>query len=91
MPRKWRKIGTYHTWLVFAAAGVFATILAWESFNLVQTAMSNTMFIRENGLMGLADGGAMQLAGLLVRGLIALAAYIGFKVCEVELVVRLRR
>ena len=90
MALKWLKIANYPFLAVFLLAGLLATIFAWNSFNLAQIAMDNSMFIRQNGLMALADGGALQSAQLLLHGLIALAAFVGFKACEVELIRRWR-
>lgn len=56
------------------------------SLNIVYLFNANFEFIAEYGVMGLRDGGFMQLLGLIVSGFIALAFYVLFKICEKALV-----
>jgi hypothetical protein len=64
--------------------------LAWNTIDLAQLAMANVRFITTYGAMALAEGGLLQLVEIVIRGAISLAAYLGFKTCEVELVHRWR-
>ena len=76
--------------LVFLAAGVAAVVSAFASVNLFGETVANITFLRAYGVEALKLGALMQLAGLVIWGMVALAAFIGFKLCEVELVHRYR-
>jgi hypothetical protein len=87
---RWLQLSNYHALVVFLLMGVFATLFAWNSYNLVHLAMQNFRFLREAGLLAVMEGGLRQLAGIILYGLLSLAFYVGFKACEVELVYRWR-
>ncbi len=87
---RWLSPQAYHSLALFFIMGVFAALFAWNTIDLAQVAMANLRFIGEYGAMALAEGGLAQLAEILVRGTVSLAAYLGFKACEVELVHRWR-
>ena len=74
--------------LVFVLAGVFGIVLAFSSFNLLTYAMKNLEFLGEHGWEALRLGGALQLLQLLGNGCVALAAFMGFKACESDLIRR---
>ncbi|WP_077037997.1 hypothetical protein [Pelomonas sp. KK5] len=59
------------------------------SLDLVKVVSANAGYLWENGWMGLVDGGFRQLLELLVNALVAIAAYLLFKLCEHALVHRL--
>ena len=59
------------------------------SLDLVKVVSANAGFLWANGWMGLMDGGFQQLLELLVTALLAIAAYLLFKLCEHALVHRL--
>jgi hypothetical protein len=74
--------------LVFAAAGVSAIAFAFLTVNLFTQAMANIAFIERHGLLALSEGALLQSAQLAGWGLLALAALLAFRACEVELVFR---
>ena len=76
--------------LLLATAGLFALSLAMLSIDLVGMTIANLDFLRRAGVMGLADGGLLQLAELTAKGTLGLLCYFGFKLCEVELIHRYR-
>ena len=73
---------------VFALAGLSAVALTFTSVNLFAETMANFAFIQRHGLVAIKEGALVQLAELTFWGGTALAAYLVFKVCEVELVFR---
>ena len=73
------------------AAGIFATLFAFNTYGLLIESMANLHLIETHGLMAIKDGGLLQFLWIVLRASLSLAAYIGFKACEVELVARLRR
>ena len=90
MRRKWLKFSAYPAAVIFMAAGLCATTLAWHTASLVHDAMANSSFLFDYGLMGFMDGGALQLLQILWHGVIALLAFFGFKACETDLMRRWR-
>jgi hypothetical protein len=88
--KRWLAIASYRSPTLFVIMGLFAAVLAWNTYDLAQVAMANARLITEHGTMALRDGGLAQLIEITVRGIVSLAAYLGFKACEVELVHRWR-
>ncbi len=88
--KHWLQLFNYHAAVIFLLMGVFASAFAWTSYNLFHLATQNLRFIREAGLMAVMEGGLRQLLEIGASGFVALACYIGFKACEVELVYRWR-
>lgn len=88
--KRWLAFATYRSFSLFAIMGVLAVVFAWNTIDLAQVAMANFRLITTHGTMALFDGGLVQLAEIAVRGIVSLAAYLGFKACEVELVHRWR-
>jgi hypothetical protein len=88
--KAWLSPARYHALVLFVMMGLFAAILAWNTFDLAHVAIANARLIGNFGLMALMDGGLLQLFEIAVRGAVSLAAYLGFKACEVELVHRWR-
>jgi hypothetical protein len=76
--------------MVFVVMALCAVVVAWISVRLLNLAMANAEFLFTYRLAALQDGGLLQAAELVLRGLLALVAYLGFKTCEVELVARWR-
>ena len=74
--------------LLFAGAGLAAVALAFVTVNLFAETMAAFAFVGRHGAEALAVGAARQLVELAGWGALALCAYLGFKVCEVELVFR---
>ena len=86
----WFVPSAYRTVPLLLIMALCAVTFAWNTIDLAQIAMANVRFIRTYGAMALADGGLLQLLEIVVRGIVSLAAYLGFKACEVELVHRWR-
>jgi len=59
------------------------------SYNIFLLFSANIIFISENGLMGLKEGGFYQLILLILNGSVSLFFYIVFKACEKTLVEKL--
>lgn len=74
--------------LILSAAGLAAVAFAFVTVNLFAQAMANLRFIERHGWEALRSGALVQLAELAGWGLLALLAYLLFKLCEVELVTR---
>ena len=87
---RWLSPSSWHTLFVFLMLGVFGGLFAWFSFNLIQPLMANFRFISQHGWLALQVGGLRQAVTLISSGYLAIAAYIAFRVCEVEIVARLR-
>ncbi len=77
--------------IVFLAAGALAVIFAFVTVNLFSVAMANVGFIKRHGPLAISEGALVQLAGLMAWGLVALATWIGFKICEADLITRYRQ
>ncbi|MDX8350537.1 hypothetical protein SLH49_21315 [Cognatiyoonia sp. IB215446] len=77
--------------LILLIAGILIIIFAYATLNLFQTAMANVRFLREFGWLAVQEGGLVQLAQIVMNGTIAMLSYIGFKLCESELVQRYQR
>lgn len=79
---------TYPAFVVFTAAGGFAVLLAYSSYNLFHLSMANLSFLRRHGVLALMEGGLLQLAIITATGAFALFCFLGFKVCEIDLTTR---
>lgn len=84
-------ISRYHWLVVFLLAGLATVIIAYGSVNLLSMSMANLRFLREHGWLALTSGGAVQFALIGVNGILVLACFLLFKICETELVMRYRR
>jgi len=82
------RVRRYPTIVVFLIAGAFAIVLAYATLNLVQVGMANIRFLREFGLTAVMEGALVQLAQIVVTAFMALISWIGFKICEGELIRR---
>ncbi|QPF75669.1 hypothetical protein G8A07_23970 [Roseateles sp. DAIF2] len=86
-----------HAWLSTHAACCFLLMtLAFVLFglltlDLVRLVSANTQFLWSAGWGGLWEGGLQQLLELVLSALLASAAYLLFKLCELVLVQRLAR
>ncbi len=85
------QVSRYPAVLVFVLAGFSAVIVAYASFNLLTISMANLHFIQAHGWLALKSGALIQLLGIAFYGVIALAFFLIFKICESELVLRYRR
>ncbi|MBL8394627.1 MAG: hypothetical protein JNK99_07755 [Candidatus Accumulibacter sp.] len=59
------------------------------SLDLVQYLAANASFLLEYGLLALMEGGLWQFVELWLKALLAIAAYLVFKLCEQALIQRL--
>ncbi len=75
---------------VFLAAGLAAVLSAFATVNLFGEAMANFSFLDQFGLEAVRLGAIWQLGSLTLWGAAALACFLCFKICEVELVQRYR-
>ena len=66
----------------------FAIAFAFSSYNLFHLSKANIAFIREFGFEAIRLGALVQLVQILLGGCFALFCYIGFKLCENEMVAR---
>jgi hypothetical protein len=85
---RWLQPSAYTSLSLFALMGLFGTVVAWTSVGLVMLAMANIELLGRRGLMADVDGGLVQFATIVLKATVGLAAYLGFKVAEVELVRR---
>ncbi|MEO8244922.1 MAG: hypothetical protein ABI832_21770 [bacterium] len=83
-------ITRWPAFLVFVAAGLLAVSSAFATVNLFGQTMANIAFLRRAGFEAVRLGALGQLFWLTLWGMTALACFLGFKVCEVELVQRYR-
>ncbi|WP_309666688.1 hypothetical protein [Tabrizicola sp.] len=88
--RHWLSLASYHWAALFAALALFAAILAWVSFGLINLAMANVDFLRHHGVMAIREGGLLQLTVIGAKALLALISYLCFKAIEAELIHRWR-
>ena len=82
------RIKRYPTIIVLLIAGAFAVIFTYATLNLVQVGMANIRFLREFGLTAVMEGALIQLAQIGGTAFVALISWIGFKICEGELIRR---
>ena len=80
----------WHIGWLFLGLSISAVIFAWTTFNLYQVASSNLRFITNYGVMGLVDGGLLQLVEISFHGLLSLLMFLLFKGCETEIMHRWR-
>jgi hypothetical protein len=69
-------------WLTFVVMGLAFFAFGMVSLNLLHLLRANADFLIDNGVMGLADGGALQLFELIASGYVAMLAYVVLKTCE---------
>jgi hypothetical protein len=88
--KRFLKTSTYPWWVVFVAASGFATGLAYSSYNLFHLSMANLSFLREFGWLAVMNGGVLQFLENAAYGGVSLICFLGFKICETDLVLRYR-
>jgi hypothetical protein len=81
-------ISRLHWLVVFVMAGVFAAAFAFSTYNLFHLSMANLDFLRQYGLLAIQEGALGQTIEIAAGGAVALFFFLGFKVCERELVTR---
>lgn len=82
------RLNRYPAVVILLIAGCLTVIFAYATLNLFQTSMANIRFLREFGVMAVMEGALWQLMHILFSSAIAMLSYIGFKICESELVHR---
>ena len=90
MINRWLRPTSYNSIILLLAMGVFAALFGWISYNLIHLGMENYRFLRQFGTLAVMEGGLGQLVEIILYGYLSLAFYLGFKICEVELVHRWR-
>lgn len=61
-------------------------VFALLTYDFVRVLHAYAGYLSSYGLMGLLDGGLVQLLGLLLTGLGAMGAWLVYKICETLLV-----
>ncbi|MCB1502087.1 MAG: hypothetical protein KDK07_20260 [Bauldia sp.] len=87
---RWVNPSSWNSVIVFLAMGIFGGAFAWVSYNLVFLFMANFRFLSEHGVLALKYGGLRQVIELVGLGYLSIALFLWFKLCENELVARLR-
>jgi len=76
--------------LVFLVAGASAACFAFVTVNLFSQAMASLTFLREFGTEAIRHGALVQVLELSFWGGLSLTCWLGFKICEGELLDRYR-
>lgn len=82
------RLKTYPVVVVLLIAGLFTVVFAYATLNLFQTSMANIRFLREYGWTAVQEGALWQLAQIAGSGAVSMLSYMGFKICESDLVHR---
>lgn len=69
-------------------AGAFAAAFTFWTYNLFHLSMANLSFIQKYGLLAIQEGALGQSIEIAMGGAVALFFFLGFKVCERDLVAR---
>jgi hypothetical protein len=69
-------------WLTFIVLALSFFVGALGTLNLINLLIANLRLLRDFGLLGLMDGGLLQLIELTLQGLMSCIAYVVFKTCE---------
>ncbi|MCE3284988.1 MAG: hypothetical protein K0R70_1244 [Steroidobacteraceae bacterium] len=75
-------------WATFLVLGVAFFVFGVGTLSLFMLLQANLNLLADHGWQAVRDGGAWQLAELLVTGYLALMAYLVFEVCKASLVRR---
>ena len=82
------RLNRYPVVAVLLIAAALTVIFAYATLNLFQMSMANIRFLREYGWVAVEAGALLQLLQIVIAGAVAMLSYIGFKICESELVRR---
>lgn len=82
------RLNRYPTFMVLLIAGAFTVIFAYATLNLFQMSMANVGFLRKHGWTAIQEGALLQMAQIIGSAAVAMLSYIGFKICETEVVSR---
>jgi len=87
MLKRWfHRIVLKRLWLSFIVMVLAFFAFGIGTLNLFYLLRANGNLLVDNGWQALMDGGAQQLAELLLNGFVGMAAYVVFKACEHRLV-----
>ena len=75
--------------VTFALMTVAFVVFGVLTLDLVKYVAANASFLLEYGVLALLDGGLLQFAELWFEALLALGAYLVFKLCEQALLQRM--
>ena len=76
-------------WATLLWMAVSAIVFGLLSYNTFMILQADIALVRENGVMALMDGVAVEVIGLGLTGFFSLLSYIVFKACEHSLIGRL--
>ncbi len=82
------KLKHYPAVVVLLFAGILTVVFAYSTLNLFQMSMANFRFLREFGWTAIMEGRLIQFLQIVLCAVVAMLSYIGFKICETELVHR---
>ena len=82
------KLNKYPAVVVLLFAGLLTVVFAYATLNLFQMSMANIRFLTEFVWTAVMEGGLAQLFRIILSATVAMISYIGFKICETELVHR---
>src|ERR1700748_1780147 len=80
--RHFQRVVLTRPWLTFVVMGLAFSCFGMVTLNLLHLLRANAELIIDNGVMALADGGALQLVELVANGYLAMLAYVVMKTCE---------
>jgi hypothetical protein len=84
-----KHILTKHPALTFAIMLMSSFVFGLSSYDIFRLFKANVVYVADNGVMALLDGGLEELLLLTLYGIVSLASYIVFKACEKWLVEKL--
>jgi hypothetical protein len=82
------KLPSYHWITVFFIGGCFAIAFAYSSYNLFHLSKANFKFIQKFGTLAVQEGALIQTVEIFIGACFSLVCYLGFKLCEAELMAR---
>jgi hypothetical protein len=80
--RHFQRVVLSRPWLTFVVMGLAFSCFGLVTLNLLHLLRANADLVVDNGVMALADGGAVQLVELVLSGYVAMLAYVVMKTCE---------
>ncbi|MEO7854768.1 MAG: hypothetical protein ABIR94_21335 [Rubrivivax sp.] len=84
--RRWfHRVVLSRRWLSFIVLGLSFAAFGAGTLNLFVVFKANIALLLEHGWIAAMDGGAQQLAELLLSAYASMAAYLVFKACEYRL------
>ena len=87
MLKRWfHRVVLKRLWLSYVVMSLAFFGFGIGTLNLFFLLRANGVLLVDHGWQALLDGGAVQLAELLLNGFVAMAAYVVFKACEYRLV-----